>query len=395
MKKAAVALRLSTVVAVCLSILAMAGGGPRLFATDAVSQEPGAWVPSRVKITGGGPPATSWERQLREIEALIKAIPVFKEIRGYYPGLLLEAQAPVGGHGPWVGYVAFETWWPMAIELAPDGTPKVKASFEFNRPPGLWIGINTLRDLSHWSWWEDRAGRFYLLPETRREIGGFPVVGDRMFITRPGKAALFEPVPLERALQWLIRDLKKQVTADEEIVVAARRAYDAFMSPAGLEKRKREIEAAAASQKKLDNQALERRQAEARDRRREQDLKEATTPRVGSPQAQTAERLAALETRLAGLSPAERTRAAWLRTEPKVRGAAREIVPAGTPGARPLVARTAFFDPALPPDALQVVTVPLQPFEDQVRAGSQLPQARIPLAVVEQTDWRAVQKLLR
>jgi hypothetical protein len=30
-----------------------------------------------------------------------------------------------------------------------------------------------------------------------------------------------------------------------------------------------------------------------------------------------------------------------------------------------------------------------------VKAGSTAPQARIPLAVVEETDWRAVRKLLR
>jgi hypothetical protein len=56
---------------------------------------------------------------------------------------------------------------------------------------------------------------------------------------------------------------------------------------------------------------------------------------------------------------------------------------------------SAFLDPKLPADALQLVTVVLDPFEDQVKAGSTAPQARIPLAVAEETDWRAVRKLLR
>ena len=54
-----------------------------------------------------------------------------------------------------------------------------------------------------------------------------------------------------------------------------------------------------------------------------------------------------------------------------------------------------FSDPALPADAFQLVTVRLDPFDAQVKAGAKEPQARAPLAVAEQTDWRAVQKLLR
>jgi hypothetical protein len=352
-------------------------------------------VPPLVKVKGDAATAKSWERQLAQIEALIKADPVFQEIRGYYPHLILEADPPVGGRGPWVGYVAFETWWPYAIEKAADGTPRIKATYEFNRPEGLWIGINTMRDLSHWTWWEDKAGRFYLLPEKRREIAGFPVIADRMFITRVGKASLFDPVPLERALAWVIGGLKRQAKADEGVMASAKRIYEQFVSPAGQEKRKREIEAAAASQKKPENQTLERRQAEVKDRRREQDLRDAATPKAGSPEAQTAARLATLEKRLADLAAAEKGQPAWLKTEPRVRGAAGELVPPNTPGARPLTTLAAFYDPALPADALQLVTVPVQPFEDFVRTGDRRPLAVVPLGVVEQTNWRAVQQLLR
>jgi hypothetical protein len=178
-------------------------------------------------------------------------------------------------------------------------------------------------------------------------------------------------------------------------MASARRAYEQFTSPAGLEMRRREIEAAAASQKKPENQAQERRHAEARDRRREQDLKDAAMPKAGTPQAATAEHLAALEKRLAGLSAPERMQPAWLKSGPKARGAAGEIVLADTRDARPLMTASVFFDPTLPADALQLVTVSMQPFEDQAKAGAKEPQARAPLAVIEQTDWRAVQKLLR
>ena len=380
-----------------LSLLLALSSESALRAAGADPNEPGAWVPTRVGVSmkGDSAVARSWERQLRQIESLVKAIPAFREIRGYYPLLLLKAEPPVGGRGPWVGYVVLEPWRPYAIETAPNGTPKVKASFEFNRPEGLWIGINTLRDLSHWTWWEDKSGRFYLLPETRREIAGFPVLHDRMFITRPGKGPLFDPVPLKRALPWVIGDLKRQVKADEGGLASNKRIYEQFVGPEGLKKRKREIEAAAASQKKPENQALARRQAEIKDQRREQDLKEAAKPKPGSSQARTAEMLRDLEKRLAELEPAERSQPAWLRTEPRVRGAAGELVPPETPGARPLVTLAAFFDHALPADALQLVTVPVQPFEDRVRTGDRKPQAMAPHAVAEETDWLAVQKLLR
>ena len=388
MKRSLIAVELSLV------FLSLTGSLP-LLAAGPVSDEPGAWVPTEVTIKGGGAVAKSWERQLREIEAIIRANPAFRELRGYYPGLLLRAEPPVGGRGFWQGYVAFEAWWPKAIEQAPGAPPRIKAKWEFNRPPGLWINVNSRGDLSHWRWWEDKAGRFYLLPEARREIAGFAVVGDRMFIARTGKPPLFDPLPLDRVLQWVIGDLKKQTKADESGMASSRRAYEEFTSPAGLEKRKREIEAAAASQKKPENQALERRQAEARDRRRENDLKAAAMPKAGSPQAATADTLASLEKWLAGLSAGERTQPAWIKVEPKVRGAAGEIVPPNTPGSRPLVTLSVFFDPALPADALQLVTVPLDPFEAQVKSGAKEPQAYAPLAVAEQTDWRGVQKLLR
>lgn len=375
-------------------VLILLSGSP-LFAAGPVPDEPGAWLPTILGIKGGATVAKSWERQLRQIEALVRANPAFQEPSGYYPLLILKAEPPVGGRGPWQGHIAFEAWWPKAIEQGAGGIPKIARRWEYNRPPGLWINVNSRGDLSHWTGWDDRAGRFYLLPETRREIAGFPVVGDRFFITRPGKASLFDPVPLERALQWMIGDLKRQAKADDGGMAAARRAYEQFTSREGMEKRRGEIEAAAASQKKPENQEQERRHAEARDRRREQDLKEAAMPKAGSPQAATAENLASLEKRLAGLSAAERAQAAWLKTEPKVRGAAGEIVAAKTQDARPLVTLGAFFDAGLPADALQLITVPVQPFEDQVKAGAKEPQARAPLALAEQTDWRAVQKLLR
>jgi hypothetical protein len=381
----------------CLALLVLSGLSlPQSGLAAGYGKDPGAWIPTRVETKGNAATAKAWERQLRTIETSIKAAPVFKEIRGYYPLLILQAEPPVGGKGPWQGYVALEIWWPRGVDITPSGEPKVKAKFEYNRPSAIWIKVNSRGDLSHWHWWEDKTGRFYELPETRREIAGFPVMGDRFFITRSGKPPLFDPLPRERALRWVIGTLKRQVKADGDGMVSSKRAYEQFVSPAGQERRRREIEAAAASQKKPENQALERRQAEVKDHRREKDLREATLPKAGSPQAATAELLAGYEKELAGLSAQEGAQPAWIRSDPKVRGAAGAIVPANTPGARPLVVTSAFFDPALPADSLQVVTVPCD-LDDLMKSAvsSKEPHIYVPFGVVEQTDWREVQKMLK
>jgi hypothetical protein len=357
----------------------------------------GAWIATRVDTKGDTATARSWERQLRTIESLIKAAPVFKDLHGYYPGVLLKAAPPVGGKGPWLGYVVLEIWWPFAVDIGPGGEPTVKPKFEYNRPESTWITINGRGSLDHWVWWEDHAGRFYEIPETRREIAGFPVVGDRLFIKRADKPPLFDPLPLERALRWVVAALKRQVKVDEDTLASSKRAYEEFMSPAGQERRRKEIEAAAASQKKPENQAIARRHAEAIDRRREQDRRDATLPpKPGSPRSLTAELLASNERRLAALSPAERTQPAWIRRKPDVRGAPGAIVPENTPGARPLAVESPFFDPALPADAMQLVTVPYF-LEDRMKhpESSKRPQNYVPFRVIEQADWRAVQELLR
>ena len=56
-------------------ILIFLTGSPPLFAAGPVSDEPGVWVPTKAEIKGGGTVAKSWERQLREIETLIRANP--------------------------------------------------------------------------------------------------------------------------------------------------------------------------------------------------------------------------------------------------------------------------------------------------------------------------------
>ena len=65
--------------------------------------------------------------------------------------------------------------------------------FEF--PDGFAIRINRIGDLGFsWFWGEDKDGRFWQLkaiadelPEPRREIAGFPVIGEFLSISLPNK----------------------------------------------------------------------------------------------------------------------------------------------------------------------------------------------------------------
>jgi hypothetical protein len=368
--------------------------------------EPGAWIPWNGKCDSterrmpgaDGRLHDEWETQLKAIGALVRACPVFKDIRGYYPQVSGCVSIPGGiGTGPWGGYVHLIVWPPVAVEHSAAGGLQVRSPWLYNIPDLLTIGVNRIGDLA-FSWFhgEDNEGQFFELPETRREMGGFPVIGDFLSIS-VSREPRFTPVTQERAQRWIIHNLKRQASADSSILASARRQYEEFVSPAGQARRAKAIEEAAASQKKPENQELERRHAQAIDKRREQDLLAAAAPRAGSPEAHTAERITQLEARLAAMSTDQRRQPAWYTRNPD--GGRRldygDIVADGTPGARPLVVpNPAFFDPALPKTTMRLAVT--QPDDYKVGArNANEPQWRVFQAVIDQMDWKAVAAMLK
>jgi len=365
--------------------------------------EPGTWIPFEngcdiVK----GPPPSAWEKQLKAVAALVRACPVFREIRGYYPTLAGCGENPGTAPGRYDGSVHLLIWPAVTVERTPTGEPRVKKEWKFNHPTGIsmTLNVNAYGDMAFsWHHWEDKEGRFYELPETSREIAGFPVIGGFLFVSPLEKPPLFIPITRERAQRWIIDNIKRQADADAAMQASARRQYDDFVSPAGLARRAKTIEDAAASQKKPENQELERRHALAIDQRREQDLKAAATPKPGSPAARTLERRAQLESRLTSMSPEERRQPAWYKPHPE--GARRldygDIVEAGSPGARPLVVpNPGLYDNSLPKTAMQLVSIPAAGYlESEFKKGNTVPTVRVPLAVLEQMNWRAVAAMLK
>ena len=191
--------------------------------------EPGVWLAWEQACTGvTGPLLAAWEKQLKDIAALIRACPVFKDIRGYYPMLTGCVEGPGGAAGPYGGTVHFLIWPPMTVERMPAGEPRVKKEWRYNHPGGISLmpRVNAYGDLAFsWAHYEDRDGRFYELPETSREIAGFPVIGGFLFLTASGKPPLFTPITRERALRWLAGNIRRQAGADASMLASARRRY--------------------------------------------------------------------------------------------------------------------------------------------------------------------------
>ena len=212
--------------------------------------EGGAWVawngrcePGQLIPTGAaGAVFAEWEKQLKAIAALVRACPVFKDIRGYYPQL---SGCIFPGHDTesWTGSVSLILWPPVAIERTPAGEPTVRTPWLFNIPDALFINVNTFGDLG-FSWFtgEDKEGKFYELPITSRELAGFPVIGGFLYVTRTGAPPQFTPLTQERAQRWIIDNMKRQAAADASILESARRQYEEFISPAARARREQAIE---------------------------------------------------------------------------------------------------------------------------------------------------------
>ena len=360
--------------------------------------EPGAWLPWEITCTPVEAVAQqAWEKQLKALAAMIRASPVFGEIRGYYPMITGCVQRSGIATDPYSASLALLIWPPVTVERTPKGEPKVRDVWRYNGLGGLWININSFADVTHdWATYQDTAGAFHELPEPREEFKGYLRLGPLVYITPANKPPVYTPVTRERALRWILEHLKMQANADASLLESARRQYEEFISPAGQARRQKAIDDAARSQQKPQNQAMARQQAQTIDRRREQDLKAATELKPGSPQSRTAQHVSELEARLAAMSPDDRRTPAWYRRLPNTErwpdyG---EIVEPGAAGARPLVvANRDYFDRSLPKTAMQLVRTRLVP---ECVEGDAAPEIkRVCQTVVEQMDWKTVQQMLR
>ncbi|MFI5176758.1 MAG: hypothetical protein ACHQKY_18000, partial [Terriglobia bacterium] len=275
--------------------------------------EPGAWVPWEVGFpTAGNAQNVAWEKQLLAIAAVIRESPALSDLRGFFPGLSGSNGTPVNWKGPIFGNLIFSAWWPKAIERTPDGRAKIKKNWEYNRPSGMNLRVNSFPTFGvTTAWMEDELGRFFPRPEARREIAGFSVYGDWLVITRTGKASVFSPVSQERVLRAYIKYLQPRAQQFEKEMERSKQEYADFTSPEGREKRRRHIEEIVAKLADPRIAETERRQAETRDRRREEDLRKAANPVTGDLALYATDELNTVKALLNGMSEADRRAPAW------------------------------------------------------------------------------------
>lgn len=170
----------------------------------------------------------------------------------------------------------------------------------------------------------DAQGKFWVLPATLRQVAGFPMFqGFVMFIQRDPSRPLFLPVSQERYI-------RARIAAEER----TRASY----------------------------------------------------ARTGKTDPKTEQRLADLQSELAGLSPAERAAPAYSSSGKRVRPSG-----LGSPGpreSRPVVTENPeLFDPSLPRTAFQLAAVTTHPFDTKF--------SELARALLEGVDWGQVQAAMR
>lgn len=182
-------------------------------------EQPGQGVPwrftassSSVRVSKATPAeAKAIEESGKRLDAIIRATPVLASPRGFIfftVGVLMEPdplQARVRGAATlpldlWIRFGA-----PHYFER--DGRPTTSIAdehlnFYFNDIRPVILDHNITRR------WEDGQGDLYVQPLVTGEIGGYPIYGDLLAITRPGES-IWAPVAVERFMKVWLADLRK------------------------------------------------------------------------------------------------------------------------------------------------------------------------------------------
>ena len=394
----------------CYSGEALETGYPLIKGSPAKRGAPqGAWI-GWDEMFGGPdrrPVDDSWKPVLLALARIVRESPALKDLGGFYPQMFASADTsaqPVAS-----GELRLDPWWPHAVEPDPRAKPgekrfRVKPNFVMNGPGGFSLYINWLPSGPHGradgldkaEWMRDAEGEFFLLPPSKRQIAGFPVIAGYLFVTAAGKPPLFVAVSQERAYRAAIDWARKQVGEAGAAQDANNEVLANFNSPEMKKIRRQVIEEAAAKYKDPAKAAAARRKAEADDREQERQLREIAGRRASSsPAAKAAqETIVRLEAKLGSMSGAERRAPAYVKLVP---GAFfdREFVAAGAPEAVPLMQYNKRYFDAGQHDAPQLLVIDADSREDFPQPEKQDLVKRVEIAITEQTDWRKAAALLK
>lgn len=342
---------------------------------------------------------SAWEAPLRALAGVIRQSQPLAVLRGYYPKTNLFVRSdeqPV----PQVE-LEFEFYWEGEDAEADSGSLQhgESLSLRINRLPEALHG-----DLSAFNspeWMNDEQGRFFPLPRPERTIDGFPVYGGQLLVTT-GKRVLMLPVSRERALKAMLRAMQGELQNVDDTQGMYNQELIKFNSPEMKKSRQQTIDQVASYEPTPEKAAAARARMEEVYRVQEQQLREAAerqwsdNPAIREVQAN----VAALQARIDAMSPAERQAPAYVSREPeKNLPLGVDIVAAGMEGALALMAFNPEFFDTKQPQAIQLVTTEVETLQSLQEAGRSVqelsPQERLPLAIVEQADWRRIAGLMK
>ena len=394
----------------CYSGKSLETGYPLIKGSPATPGAPqGAWIGWDEMFGGPGRRAVEerWKPALLALATIIRESPALRDLGGFYPQMFASVDAsaqPVA-----TGELRVDPWGPIAVEPDPRANPgekrfRVKPDYVMNGPGGFSLYINWLPNGPHGradgldkgEWMRDVEGEFFLLPPSKRQIDGFPVIAGYLFVTAAGKPPLFVPVSQERALRAAIEWARKQVGEAGAAQDANNEVLANFNSPEMKKIRRQVIEEAAAKYKDPAKSAAARAKAEADDREQERQIRQIAGRQASrSPLAKAAqETIAKLEAKLGSMSATQRRAPAYVKL---VRGALfdREFVAAGAPEAVPLMQYNKRYFDAGQRDAPQLLVMSVDSREDFPEPAKQDLVKRVEIAITEQTDWRKAARLLK
>lgn len=342
----------------------------------------------------------SIEASARKLESLILAAPVLNPPRGFgflMVGVLMEpdayqVKARTAAGLPLDVWIRFGA--PNYFER--DGAPTLASETH-----QLDFFLNDVRPviLDHHIGrkWEDAQGDFYVEPPIAGEIGGFPVYKDMLVITRPGES-IWAPVSVERLMRSWIPQLKSLAGTAERERERARQNLQVFRGPVEQEKRRKEIDAA----RKGANGDMEVRRLEFFFKQDEETILRKANPDPSRDQWYYGPvgALKAAESKMVSLNAAGKQAPACVTDGENPLRYKMNVVPAGTPGCRPVVqANLAILHRNVPRGALQVITLEginycRELLRTEVKQRTNPGDCTANLELVRQIDWKKVAALL-
>lgn len=349
-----------------------------------------------------------WRKTVDEVASVVATSPALAGLTGHVPEMAshVDFVSPPGGTDcKKYALSADVVLWPwMNKHVEPDpaarpGGPKfrLKGYWVNNTIGALWVWINALPKFKGDPWEKDARGVFFEQPELLREVAGFPMYEEHIFIAGPSSPPLLLPVSQERMINAYLVRARQDAPISASTLESNKKQYEDFMSPASQEKRRKEIEAAAASQKNPANSEQARRQAVAIDKRREDDYRKAANPPPDGPIFEPVKRLKQAEALLAGMTEAERKAQAW-RTSPQGEQMLLNLARPHAEGARPVVeVNPAYFDFSAPRGALRTALIWVKDGIMSRKLGtSDLDvMTTVDRAVVLQTDWNRLAQMMK